>query len=734
MLDDACLVLLVDRDASHLPRWLHRLGARGDRARLIVAYPSGLADQVVAACEGLPDVHRLQLADAGDPVATLAEIMTAVPTAHLFTVTTLEQPTPDLLDELASGLVAARHSVAAVRSSFAGPVLVWHRTTPVPLVTAYLDRVLAELAEGAEQPAGVSDYLGSLALQAALVTVEWLDPQPGAVDIALRINLAGHRFDSRPPWQFRVTLAAPDAGDAGGSEPVGLVQRIDASGIARWEWLVVRVPLGGVPTGDYRIELSLSSPHESLRSTRAARPSKGSLANARTVRLAAPKAGADAVRYYLHTPDHGRETRLWVAHGSGPFAELAWRARITGADLRYIQRGEGGRRMRALRLLKLVSAPFFLGREVWLLGERAEEAQDNGLHLFRYLRTQYPRRHVYYVLSRSSPQFAELRQLGHVVPHSSRRHELLMLHATVVANAHSTHHMLPEQWNRKAFLRRLAWRIGALQVFLQHGVHLSPEAVKRGSTGYDLILTSARGETRALRAASGYDAQIAEVGMPRFDHLTPTPPSRTILMMPTWRRYLWSQARGQSSPDQEHYDGSDYERFMTGLLTSDRLQTMLETFDYRLVFAPHHNVAEHLMDAATAGDRITVVAATGTALQDLVRRCDVFLTDHSSVHFDAAYLGTPVIYARFDREEFETRHAAPSWFDFERDGFGPVVTTVEGTLDGLDALLARGCAPDPRFAGRADELFAHHDQENSRRVVDTIDRRLHRIGTTGGGS
>lgn len=730
MLDDTCLVLLVDPDISQLPGWLHGLRARADRPRLMVAHPPQMAQQVAGACEEFPDVHRLQLADAGDPEATLAAIVAAVPTTH-FTITTLKRCPPDLLDELALTSDTARPPVAAVTSHLSAPMLLWHSTTPVQLVTAYIDRVLAELAD---PPVGVTDYLGSLALQAAMVTVEWLDPRPGAVDLALRVNLAGHRFAAgRPPWQFRVTLTAPHGEDVAGSDPIGLVERIDASGTGRWEWLVARVPLSDVPTGDYRMELSLSSPHTSLRVTRTARPSNGSLANARTVRLAGPSAGTRTVRYYLHTPDHGRETRLWVGHGSGPLAELVWGARITAADLRYILRGDGGRRMRALRLVKLLTAPLFLGREVWLLGERADEAQDNGIHLFRYLRAhRQPGRHVYYVLSRSSPHYAELRRLGHVVPHSSRRHQLLMLHAAVLANAHSTHHMLPRHWSRKAFLRRLAWRIGSLQVFLQHGVHLSPEAVKRGTTGYDVILTSARGESRALRAASGYDEQIAEVGMPRFDNLTPTPPSRTILMMPTWRRYLWSRARGQSGPDQEQYDGSTYERFMTGLLTSVRLQALLESFDYRLVFVPHHNVAEHLLDAATAGDRITVVAATGTALQDMVRRCDVFITDHSSVHFDAAYLGTPVIYAQFDREEFESRHAAPSWFDFERDGFGPVATTVAGTLDELEALLARGCTQDPRFVGRATEVFAHHDQENSRRVVATIDSRLHRIRATGG--
>src|SRR5699024_8111005 len=104
--------------------------------------------------------------------------------------------------------------------------------------------------------------------------------------------------------------------------------------------------------------------------------------------------------------------------------------------------------------------------------------------------------------------------------------------------------------------------------------------------------------------------------------------------------------------------------------------------------------------------------------------CDVFVTDHSSVHFDAAYLGKPVIYARFDREEYETRHAAPSWFDFERDGFGPVVETLEATLDELERVLTGGCVQRQVYRERVERLFTHHDHGNAQRLVDAIEACL----------
>src|SRR5690606_14357523 len=142
---------------------------------------------------------------------------------------------------------------------------------------------------------------------------------------------------------------------------------------------------------------------------------------------------------------------------------------------------------------------------------------------------------------------------------------------------------------------------------------------------------------------------------------------------------------------------------------------ILERHDHRLVFLPHYNLADQFHQVRPASDRVRVVEPTGDGIQRLVRTCDVFITDHSSVHFDAAYLGKPVIYARFDREEYETRHAAPSWFDFEREGFGPVTQTLEETLDELERVLSRGCLQQQVYQGRVQRLFTYRDQQNAER-------------------
>ena len=67
--------------------------------------------------------------------------------------------------------------------------------------------------------------------------------------------------------------------------------------------------------------------------------------------------------------------------------------------------------------------------------------------------------------------------------------------------------------------------------------------------------------------------------------------------------------------------------------------------------------------------------------------CALLVTDYSSVFFDVAFLRKPVVYYQFDEEEFRKYHYQKGYFDFRRDGFGPVCTTQEALLGALTEAL-----------------------------------------------
>ena len=49
-------------------------------------------------------------------------------------------------------------------------------------------------------------------------------------------------------------------------------------------------------------------------------------------------------------------------------------------------------------------------RAIYLIGERENEAKDNGYHLFKYVREKYPKERFYYVISKNSNDLNKIKK------------------------------------------------------------------------------------------------------------------------------------------------------------------------------------------------------------------------------------------------------------------------------------------------------------------------------------
>ncbi|MCW2750707.1 MAG: hypothetical protein JWR83_1817 [Aeromicrobium sp.] len=477
----------------------------------------------------------------------------------------------------------------------------------------------------------------------------------------------------------------------------------------RWTGFTAELPVGNIPVGSSLPVLEIT-PADGPVVEVSAMASPGLLASSRPI-----IAGGLRIQ---GVPVRGADRLELVCRRGGA---IRWGVAMTRRDLPDIVRR---RPFAWVRIARFLTRPFAPRGSLWLVGERADTARDNGYHLFAYLRRERPDVRVYYVIDPASDHRPRVAALGPVVAHSSWRHRILMLHADVLANAYSIKHMLPRQWDPTAYVRQFAWRIGSRRVYLKHGINLNTTELRRRVGGFDLYLTATPAETAAARETSGYDRQVVETGLPRFDALIPTPRSRTILFMPTWRLYLAPKLFSGKSAGTVPFEGSAYQRFVVDLLTSARLLNLLAEHDHRLQLLPHYNLRGHLADAPVASSRVEVVDGGSADIQDVLRGCDLFITDHSSVQFDVAYLGTPVIYAQFDDDDYRDRHATPSWFDHQRDGFGPVVHDVDSTIDAIEHYLLRECRREEEYDARAQRTFTYRDRDNSRRTVEAVEALL----------
>lgn len=420
----------------------------------------------------------------------------------------------------------------------------------------------------------------------------------------------------------------------------------------------------------------------------------------------------------------GRVARLSVGntlHASGA-SRAAIHHALTPASPRH-RVSKDARRLRKLARSEAVSKRF---ADAWMLLDRDTQADDNAEHLYRYILRNHPEINAFFVLSRSSHDWARLEEEGfRLLPFGSEDHHLLLLNARHVVSSHADSFVL-DVLPRSTFGDLMNFKF----TFLQHGVIRDDISRWLNSKRIDLFVTTSPREHESIAAeVSRYKfgrLQTQMVGLSRHDVLLSrqVTPERIVLIMPTWRQYLVSTTRHGTSTRHvsERFFDSRYAQSWRSVLHSPQLRELAEKHNYRIVFFPHSNMQIYA-DWFEAPEWVDVrTHETDPILQELYCRANMMITDYSSVFFEMGLLLKPVIYYQFDQEEMYggAHPSSRGYFDFEADGFGPVVTHESDLWTELDAILSRECKPSARYLERMTDTLPLRDGKNRQRTVEAI--------------
>jgi hypothetical protein len=219
-------------------------------------------------------------------------------------------------------------------------------------------------------------------------------------------------------------------------------------------------------------------------------------------------------------------------------------------------------------------------------------------------------------------------------------------------------------------------------------------------------------------------------GLPRFDRLrrigaSVEPAERDlILLTPTWRHWLLpplikgSQRRAGTA---EEFHDSEFARQWLALLRSPELAGLAAEQGLTIGFLPHPNL-QQAMAGMELPPGVLALGYEGTDVQQYFARAAVLVTDYSSIAFNAAYIERPVVYFQFDAERLAAgAHVGrPGYFDYRRDGFGPVTENLDDAIREIAATLRAGRAPRPPYAERIAATFPNRDGRCCRRITDAI--------------
>lgn len=375
------------------------------------------------------------------------------------------------------------------------------------------------------------------------------------------------------------------------------------------------------------------------------------------------------------------------------------------------------------RILNRLTGP----GDVWLFGERGDTAGDNARVLFEWTRANRPEVRARFVLDRSSPAWGTFRDKSGLVARGSFAHKYLMIKAKVLISSQDIdNYLFPPSWKAKTYRESIGLELNQRRVFLQHGVihnGVGEQLHSRG-TGLDMFLCSSAQEKEYLLQTSGYkDAELKLVGMPRLDQLfqhREVPKTNEILMMPTWRSYLVTPSFQSDSGPKEDFQGSEFFGFYSSFLQDHRLHEMLETHGLKLRFFPHYEVAGEF-EFESQSQNVVVDNGLSADFPALLRSTPLLITDYSSVAFDVAFAGAPVILAHFDIERFYSEHYGRGWYEPQEMALGPTASTVEDLLQVLRRTIESGFVVDEEYVERAERYFAFHDEKNSERTFEAVE-------------
>lgn len=344
------------------------------------------------------------------------------------------------------------------------------------------------------------------------------------------------------------------------------------------------------------------------------------------------------------------------------------------------------------KLIRIIVRPFF-GRGIWLISDRPDIGGDNGTAFFKYMKDK-PEKAVF-ALKKSSVDYEELSGYGKIIEHSSLKYTLLLCTADVHISSHNTHMM-----NHKE----------TPQVFLGHGICMNDLHTYFNEVQHDnyYVSVSTMDEYNRFTSDRYYtdEKHVWITGSPRFDYLESSPEKKIAITL-TWRYYECCKSK-------EDFLQSTYYRSLSEVLSDSDLISKLAEFGYHLVFLPHPLIRQFLSDAHFEG------VEEIKDYRKMFRECSLMVSDYSSVVCDFAMMDKPVIFYQFDSEEYFSHGWSKKDFDYDNQGFGPVVNNYGDLKAAILDYVKKDCVVEDLYKERTEKYIVYGDRNNCKRVYEKI--------------
>ena len=363
--------------------------------------------------------------------------------------------------------------------------------------------------------------------------------------------------------------------------------------------------------------------------------------------------------------------------------------------------------------------------EYWIINDDYRRAGDNGEYFFRFLKKKKHKYiKIYFAINGDCLDYQRLKEIGNVLDLNSEKYINIYLKADkIITSTFNSWVYNPFKEDHKYIRDILNFDI----IFINNGIikdDLS-KYLNKFNIKFNLFVTSAKREYNSIISHKySYDENnVILTGLPRYDELQTLKScikkEKIILILPTWRMNIKGTINkiNHKIIHSDTFIFTDFFQFYNNLMNHKALILKMKKFKYRGIFCLHPFFESQWSDFNS--NEIFRVKKNCN-YQKVLLKSSLLITDYSSVFFDFGYLKKPIIYTHFDYLEYRNFHYAEGYFDYRKDGFGPVCKDVNCVYKEIEFEIKNNCSLKRKYMKRINRFFQFSDGNNNERIYKEI--------------
>ncbi|MGL5982046.1 MAG: CDP-glycerol glycerophosphotransferase family protein [Cetobacterium sp.] len=354
-------------------------------------------------------------------------------------------------------------------------------------------------------------------------------------------------------------------------------------------------------------------------------------------------------------------------------------------------------------------------KEIWIISETENQAQDNGFYFFKYIREKFPEKNVYYIIKKNTLGIQELEKLGNILYLEEYKTMLYILGAKYILSTHGLWMLPTELGITKKHTKKL---ISAKKIWLGHGV----TAMKNGASIYskkkfslnDFFVAASEFEKNIFIKDYGYlENEVLVTGFPRCDDMDNKTNEKIILLMPTWR-------------DNEDNLGTEFLKTefyfkIKSLLKNENLKRILEKNQMKLYLYLHENFQKYnSYFYELENTEIKIIKNKEKNVKELLKLSSCLITDYSSVIFDFTYMKKPVISYQFDCEKYINSRKEKPFINIKTEIPALVTQKEDDLIRMIEKTVNSNFEVDKEKYKSSKKFFKYTDNKNCERLYNEI--------------